>query len=62
MPRLLVLGDPVVSLGAETLIPDGGLVIEDAAIVAAGPREAMAAMGPFDRVLGSAGTSYCPGS
>ena len=61
MPRLLVLGDPVVSLGAETLIPDGGLVIEDAAIVAAGPREAMAAMGPFDRVLGSAGHFVLPG-
>ena len=61
MPRLLVLGDPVVSLGAETLIPDGGLVIEGAAIVAAGPREAMAAMGPFDRVLGSAGHFVLPG-
>src|SRR5207247_8470642 len=35
--------------------------IEDAAIVAAGPREAMAAMGPFDRVLGSAGHFVLPG-
>ncbi|HKA94643.1 MAG TPA: amidohydrolase family protein, partial [Streptosporangiaceae bacterium] len=61
MPRLLVLGDPVVSLGAQTLIPDGGLVIEDATIVAAGPREAMAAMGPFDRVLGSGGHFVLPG-
>ena len=61
MARLLVLGDPVVSLGAETLIPDGGLVIEDAAIVAAGPREARAALGPFERVLGSGGHFVVPG-
>ena len=61
MARLLVLGDPVVSLGAETLIPDGGLVIEDATIVAAGPREAMAALGPFERVLGSPGHFVLPG-
>ena len=44
MARLLVLGDPVASLGTETLIPDGGLVIEDATIAAAGPRESMAAL------------------
>ena len=61
MARLLVLGDPVVSLGAQTLIPDGGLVIEDRAIVAAGPREAMAALGPFERVLGSPGHFVLPG-
>ena len=61
MARLLVLGDPVVSLGAETLIRDGGLVIEDTAIVAAGPREAMAALGPFERVLGSGGHFVLPG-
>jgi 5-methylthioadenosine/S-adenosylhomocysteine deaminase len=61
MTRVLVLGDPVVSLGAQTLIPDGGLVIEDATIVAAGPRAQVAAMGPFDRVLGSAGHFVLPG-
>ena len=61
MARLLVLGDPVVSLGTETLIPDGGLVIEDAAITAAGPREAMTALGPFERVLGSGGHFVLPG-
>ena len=61
MTRSLVLGDPVVALGAATLIPDGGLVIEDATIVAAGPRAAMEAMGPFDRVLGSAGHFVLPG-
>ena len=61
MTRYLVLGDPVVCLGAETLIPDGGLVISGATIVAAGPRAAMEAMGPFDRVLGSAGHFVMPG-
>lgn len=33
MTRYLVLGDPVVSLGMDTLIPDGGLVIQDTTIV-----------------------------
>jgi 5-methylthioadenosine/S-adenosylhomocysteine deaminase len=61
MTRLLVLGDPVVSLGPQALIPDGGLVVEDAMIVAAGPRAQMEAMGPFDRVLGSAGHFVMPG-
>jgi hypothetical protein len=41
MTRYLVLGDPVVSLGTKTLIPDGGLVIEDATIVAAAARPAL---------------------
>src|SRR5215467_10148237 len=61
MARCLVLGDPVVSLGARTLIPDGGLVIEDATIVAAGPRARMEALGLFDRVLGSPGHLVLPG-
>lgn len=61
MARYLVLGDPVVSLGAETLIPDGGLVIEGATIVAAGPRAELETMGPFDRVLGSANHFVLPG-
>jgi cytosine/adenosine deaminase-related metal-dependent hydrolase len=58
--RWLVLGDPVVSLGAQTLIADGGLVIQDATIVAAGPREQVTALGPFDRVLGSPGHLVMP--
>ena len=61
MSRLLVLGDPIVVLGAQALIDDGGLVIEDATIVAAGPREQVAAMGPFDRVLGSSDHFVMPG-
>lgn len=61
MPRTLVLGDPVVSLGTETLIPDGGLVIENATIVAAGTRADLASLGPFDHVLGSAHHFVLPG-
>ena len=61
MTRCLVLGDPVVSLGQQALIADGGLVVEDATIAAAGPREQMEALGPFDRVLGSAGHFVLPG-
>ena len=34
--RTLVLGDPIVSLGEQTLIPDGALIVEGSTIVAAG--------------------------
>jgi cytosine/adenosine deaminase-related metal-dependent hydrolase len=59
--RYLVLGDPVVALGPAALIPDGALIVEGAEITAAGRREALAARGPFDRVLGSAGHFVMPG-
>ena len=59
--RTLVLGDPVVALGAQTLIPDGALVVEGPTIVAAGPREELERLGPFDRVLGSASHFVMPG-
>jgi 5-methylthioadenosine/S-adenosylhomocysteine deaminase len=59
--RLLILGDPVVSLGAQALIADGGIVVEDTTIVAVGPREQVAAMGPFDRQIGSADHFVMPG-
>jgi 5-methylthioadenosine/S-adenosylhomocysteine deaminase len=61
MTRLLVAGDPVVTLGAQALIPDGALVIEDGTVVAAGRHAAMQRLGPFDRVLGSAGHFVMPG-
>ncbi len=61
MSRLLVLGDPVVALGPQALFEDGGIVVEDAAIVAVGPRDEMAKRGPFDRVLGSPGHFVMPG-
>jgi 5-methylthioadenosine/S-adenosylhomocysteine deaminase len=59
--RTLVLGDPVVSLGEQTLIPDGALIVEGSTIVAAGPRDELEARGPFESVLGSAGHFVMPG-
>jgi hypothetical protein len=53
MARYLVLGDPVVALGRQALIPDGALIVDGPQITAAGPREVLAARDPFDRVLGS---------
>jgi cytosine/adenosine deaminase-related metal-dependent hydrolase len=61
VPRYLVLGDPVVALGPDTLIPDGALIVDGPEITEAGPREVLAARGPFDRVLGSAGHFVMPG-
>jgi 5-methylthioadenosine/S-adenosylhomocysteine deaminase len=59
--RYLVQGDPVVALGAQALITDGALIVEGPEITAAGPREVLAARGPFDRVLGSPGHFVMPG-
>ena len=59
--RTLVLGDPIVSLGDQTLIPDGALIVEGSTIVAAGPRAELEARGPFQSVLGSAGHFVMPG-
>jgi 5-methylthioadenosine/S-adenosylhomocysteine deaminase len=59
--RYLVLGDPVVALGPEALISDGALIVDGPEITAVGPREVLAARGPFDRVLGSAGHFVEPG-
>lgn len=61
MSRILILGDPVVSLGARALFAHGGVVVEDATITAVGPRAQMEAMGPFDRVLGSSSHFVMPG-
>jgi 5-methylthioadenosine/S-adenosylhomocysteine deaminase len=59
--RTLVLGDPIVSLGERTLIPDGALIVEGSTIVAAGPRAELEARGPFESVLGSAAHFVMPG-
>ena len=56
-----MLGDPVVELGARTLIPDGALIVEGDSIVAAGPRPELESRGPFDRVLGSPEHFVMPG-
>jgi cytosine/adenosine deaminase-related metal-dependent hydrolase len=61
VPRYLVLGDPVVALGPAALIQDGALIIDGPEITDVGPREVLAARGPFDRVLGSADHFVMPG-
>lgn len=61
MPRTLVLGDPVVSLGTTTLIDDGALIVNEHDIVEAGPRRELETHGPFDRVIGSADHFVMPG-
>lgn len=61
MPRYLVLGDPVVSLGAAALIDDGALIVDGSDIVEVGPRRELEAHGPFERVLGSADHFVMPG-
>jgi 5-methylthioadenosine/S-adenosylhomocysteine deaminase len=61
MARYLVTGDPVVCLGAQTLIPDGGIVVDGGTITAVGPRVDLEHRGPFERVLGSAGHFVLPG-
>jgi 5-methylthioadenosine/S-adenosylhomocysteine deaminase len=58
--RTLVLGDPVVHLGDDPFIPDGGLVIEDGTITDVGPRSRFEG-GDFDEVLGSPQHWVMPG-
>ncbi len=61
MARYLVIGDPVVTLGDEAFIPDGALIVEGRSITEVGPREALEAMGPFDRTIGSTDHVIMPG-
>ncbi|OJU83168.1 MAG: hypothetical protein BGO11_05260 [Solirubrobacterales bacterium 70-9] len=58
--RTLVIGDPVVVLGAEDTIADGALVIEDGKVVDVGPREKFEG-GRFDEVIGSPEHFVMPG-
>ena len=59
--RTLIIGDPVVSLGGDALIPDGAVIVEGSTIVEVGPREKLEARGPFDEVLGSRDSVVMPG-
>ena len=53
MSKLLIVGDPVVTLGEPAIIADGALVVEGHRIVASGTRAEMEQRGPFDQVIGS---------
>jgi 5-methylthioadenosine/S-adenosylhomocysteine deaminase len=59
--RYLIVGDPVVALGAEACVSDAALIVEDDRIEAVGPREELEGGGPFDRVLGSKDHVVMPG-
>jgi 5-methylthioadenosine/S-adenosylhomocysteine deaminase len=61
MTRTLVLGDPVVTLGAAPVIADGAVIVEGEHIVEAGPRQIVEQHGPFDAVLGGPGHVVMPG-
>lgn len=59
--RTLVLGDPVIALGEETLIHDGAIIIEGTRITAVGARDDLEKMGPFTEVLGGPDSIVMPG-
>ena len=61
MSRILIVGDPVVTLADQACIRDGALIVEDERIIAAGPREELESAGPFAQVLGSPGHFVMPG-
>jgi 5-methylthioadenosine/S-adenosylhomocysteine deaminase len=58
--RTLVLGDPLVHLGDEPFIPDGGLVVEDGRVVDVGPRAKFEGA-TFDEVIGGPSHFIMPG-
>ena len=59
--RTLIVGDPVVPLGTEALIPDGAVIVEDSTITEVGPRSILEGHGPFDEILGSRDSIVMPG-
>ena len=61
MSRYLVLGDPIVALAEQAVIPDGALIVEGRSIVETGPRAELEARGQFDRVIGSSDHFIVPG-
>jgi 5-methylthioadenosine/S-adenosylhomocysteine deaminase len=61
MTRTLVIGDPVITLGTDTMIADGALIVDGRSVAAAGPRTQLSEMGPFDRVVGSPDHLVMPG-
>lgn len=61
MSRYLVVGDPVIALDREAVIPDGAVIVENEAIVAVGPRAQLEGQETFERVIGSGDHFVMPG-
>jgi 5-methylthioadenosine/S-adenosylhomocysteine deaminase len=61
MPRYLVVGNPLITVGEEDSIEDGALIVDGRTIVEVGPRQRLEAMGPFERVIGSRDHFVMPG-
>lgn len=59
--RTLLVGDPVVALGSEAVIPDGAVIVEGSTITSVGPRLELELLGPFDEVIGSRNSVVMPG-
>ena len=59
--RALVVGDFVVPLGGQAMIPDGAVIIAGRRVAEVGPRAVLEGHGPFDRVLGGPGYLVMPG-
>jgi len=59
--RVLVIGNPVVALGAIGVVADGAVIVEGGRIVEVGPRAELELHGPFDATLGSDEHLVMPG-
>lgn len=59
--RILVTGDPVVTLGSAGIIYDGAVIVEDGVIVDVGPRALLEARGEFTTRLGGPDQFVMPG-
>jgi 5-methylthioadenosine/S-adenosylhomocysteine deaminase len=59
--RTLVVGDAVIALAEQAVVEQGALIVEGSTIREVGPREVLEQRGPFDEVIGGAGSVVMPG-
>jgi len=59
--RYLIVGNPLITLGNETVIPNGALIVEGQIITAVGPRSELEPSGNFSRIIGSDNHIVLPG-
>ena len=59
--RVLVIGNPVVALGATGVVAHGAVIVEGGRIVEVGPRAELELHGPFDATWGSDEHLVMPG-